>query len=83
MASRRETQIGRDLQFDHTYSFDAATTNDGYFSIMLYSLSIFKFFLLMKKLWSSKAANLMKIPFLFDNFKRICPKIQRTTTPNL
>lgn len=43
--------------------------NNGYFSVVLYSLSIFKVILLTKKLWPSKAANLMKIPFLFNNFK--------------
>ena len=59
----------RRLQPDHTYSFDEATANNRYFSIMLYSLSIFKVILLMKKLWSSKAGMLMKIPFLFDGYK--------------
>ena len=59
----------RRLQPDHTYSFDEATANNRYFSIMLYSLSIFKVILLMKKLWSSKAGMLMRIPFLFDNYK--------------
>ena len=69
MASEKGTQMNGDLQPDHTYSFDTATANHGYFSIVLYSLSIFKVILLMKKLWSSKAANLMKIPFLFNNLK--------------
>ena len=59
----------RRLQPDHTYSFDEATANNRYSSIMLYSLSIFKVILLMKKLWSSKAGMLMRIPFLFDNYK--------------
>ncbi len=79
MALEKDAQVSGDLQPDHTYSFDTATANHGYFSIVLHSLSIFKIILLMKKLWSSKAANLMKIPFLFNNFKTY---LSQNTTDN-
>ena len=55
-------------QSDHTY-FDTGKTVEESFSILQYSLSIFKVVLLLKSLWSAKEINIVKIPFLFQNIK--------------
>ena len=69
IALKKDVQVSGDLQPDHTYSFDTATAHNGYFSVVLYSLSIFKVILLMKKLWSSKFNEISKFNDNFNNFK--------------
>ena len=55
---------------DHTYSCSVPNKTDRcLIAIIDYSFSIYKVILTMKKLWSSKSENLLKIPFLFQNFK--------------
>ena len=68
-------------QSDHIY-FDTGKTVEESFSILQYSLSIFKIILLLKSLWSTKEINIVKVPFLFQNIKTFLSTSSTTSLPN-
>lgn len=61
---------GADIHsIDHTYSGKISNEWDKYVDVLEYALSIYNVVMTMKTLWSSKAQNLLKIPFIVQNCK--------------
>ena len=65
----RGLEISYTMESSESSQHDAIKIIDGYFCVLKHALSVFKIMLLVKQLWSSKAINLLKIPFLAQNFK--------------